>query len=114
MADPPVIDVEALVDDLRGRVARARAQGGYADDLSGERLLVPPPAARVRFRPELAYSTKPFVGRPLTAVKKVLMRLTVHPFDDLARQTDAGIGAVEAAAQAAMHGRGRRPRAGAG
>ncbi len=103
MADPPLIDVEALVEDLRGRVARARAEGGYADDLSGERLLVPAPVARVRFRPELAYSTKPLIGRPLTAVKKVLMRLTVHPFDDLARQTDAGIGAVEASAQAAIH-----------
>ncbi len=102
MADPPVIDVEALVEDLRGRVARARAEGGYADDLSGERLVAPPPVARVRFRPELAYSTKPLIGRPLTAVKKVLMRLTVHPFDDLARQADSEITAVDAAAQAAI------------
>jgi O-antigen chain-terminating methyltransferase len=98
MADPPVIDVAALVEDLRGRVARARAEGGYADDLTGERLVAPAPAARVRFRPELAYSTKPVVGAPLTAVKKVLMRLTVHVFDDLARQADAGIAAAEGAA----------------
>ena len=100
MADPPVIDVEALVEDLRGRVARARAEGSYADDLTGARLVAPPPVARVRFRPELAYSSKPIVGAPLTAVKKVLMRLTVHVFDDLARQADAGIAAVDASAQA--------------
>ena len=99
MAEPPVIDVEALVEDLRGRVARAKAEGLYADDLSGVALRAPAPEARVRFRPELAYSTKPLVGKPLTAVKKVLIRLLVHVFDDLARQADAGIAAAEAAAR---------------
>ena len=100
MAEPPVIDVDALVEDLRERVARARREGLYADDLSGRGACGPAaPEARVRFRPELAYSTKPVVGRPLTAVKKVLLRLLVHVFDDLARQADAGIAAAEAAAR---------------
>jgi O-antigen chain-terminating methyltransferase len=99
MAEPPVIDVEALVEDLRARVARAKAEGLYADDLSGLALRPPAPEARVRFRPELAYSTKPLVGKPLTAVKKVLLRLLVHVFDDLARQADAGIAAAEATAK---------------
>ncbi len=99
MAEPPVIDVEALVEDLRGRVARAKAEGLYGDDLSGVALRAPAPEARVRFRPELAYSTKPLVGKPLTAVKKVLIRLLVHVFDDLARQADAGIAAAEGAAR---------------
>jgi SAM-dependent methyltransferase len=96
MAEPPVIDVEALVDDLRERVARARREGLYADDLSGQALRAPAPAARVRFRPELAYSTRPLVGRPLTLVKRGILRLLVHVFDDLARQADAGIAAAEA------------------
>ncbi len=99
MAEPPVVDVDALVEDLRERVARARREGLYADDLSGQALRAPAPEARVRFRPELAYSTKPVVGRPLTAVKKALLRLLVHVFDDLARQADAGIAAAEAAAR---------------
>jgi O-antigen chain-terminating methyltransferase len=99
MAEPPIIDVEALVEDLRGRVARAKAEGRYGDDLSGVALRAPAPEARVRFRPELAYSTKPLVGRPLTAVKKVLIRLLVHVFDDLARQADAGIAVAEGAAR---------------
>jgi SAM-dependent methyltransferase len=99
MAEPPVVDVDALVEDLRERVARARREGLYADDLSGQGLRAPAPEARVRFRPELAYSTKPVVGRPLTAVKKTLLRLLVHVFDDLARQADAGIAAAEAAAR---------------
>ena len=99
MAEPPVIDVEALVEDLRGRVAQAKAEGLYGDDLSGVALRAPAPEARVRFRPELAYSTKPLVGKPLTAVKKVLIRLLVHVFDDLARQADAGIAAAEGAAR---------------
>src|SRR5262245_58390047 len=99
MAEPPVIDVDALVEDLRARVARAKAEGRYADDLSGIGLRPPAPEARVRFRPELAYSTKPLVGRPLTAVKKLLLRLLVHVFDDLARQADAGIAAAEGTAR---------------
>ena len=41
MAEPPVIDVDALVEDLRGRVARAREQGLYADDLSGQTVGIP-------------------------------------------------------------------------
>ena len=64
MADPPVIDVDALVEDLRGRVTRARAQGGYADDLTGEQLLVPPPAARVRFRPDSRTPPSRWSGDP--------------------------------------------------
>src|SRR5262245_38133741 len=99
MAEPPVIDVDALVEDLRARVARAKAEGRYGDDLSGLELRPPAPEARVRFRPELAYSTKPVVGRPLTAVKKTLIRLLVHVFDDLARQADTGIAAAEAVAR---------------
>ena len=114
MAEPPVIDVEALVEDLRGRVAQAKAEGLYGDDLSGVALRAPAPEARVRFRPELAYSTKPLVGKPLTAVKKVLIRLLVHVFDDLARQADAGIAAAEGAARDARAwagaGGGRRGR----
>jgi O-antigen chain-terminating methyltransferase len=101
---PPVIDVERLVDELRERVAAARRDGLYGDDLAGEALRIPPPEARVRFRPELAYSDKPLVGRPLTAVKRVILRLLIHVFDDLARQTDAAIGASEAWTRAAIAG----------
>jgi SAM-dependent methyltransferase len=100
----PVIDVERLVEELRARVAAARRDGLYGDDLAGEALRIPPPEARVRFRPELAYSDKPVVGKPLTAVKQVILRLLVHVFDDLARQTDAAIGASEAWARAAIAG----------
>ncbi|MFP5298602.1 MAG: AIR synthase related protein, partial [Actinomycetota bacterium] len=39
---------------------------------------------------------KPVVGAPLTVVKRVILRLLIHVFDDLARQADAAIGAVEA------------------
>lgn len=93
------MDVERLVEDLRGRVARAREDGLYQDDLGALALQPPAPAPRVRFRPELGYSSKKVVGAPLTAVKRVLLRLQVHVFDDLARQTDAAIGGVEAQAR---------------
>ena len=100
MSESPIIDVERLVEDLRGRVARARAEGHYGDDLSGLELIPPPPEARVRFRPELAYSSKPVVGAPLTAIKRFILRLLVHVFDDLARQTDAAVGRISAEVRA--------------
>jgi O-antigen chain-terminating methyltransferase len=95
VTDPPIVDVERLVEDLRERVARGRAEGLYGDDLGAHALQPPAPVARVRFRPELGYSSKRVVGAPLTAVKKVLLRLLIHVFDDLALQTDAAIGSVE-------------------
>ena len=60
------------------------------------------PEPRVRFRPELAYSSRPLVGAPLTFVKRAILRLLVHVFDDLARQTDAAIGASDTLARAAI------------
>lgn len=85
------IDVERLVADLRERVVRRRATGGYADDLTGVTLEPPPPEAPVRFRPELAYSSKPGIGKPLTLLKQTILRLLVHVFDDLARQTSVAV-----------------------
>jgi len=106
---PHIIDVERLVDELKARVARERAAGRYADDLSGVELQKPPPEAlastfgfdddepRVRFRPELGFSSKRIIGRPITLVKQFFLRLLFFVFDDLARQTDAAIRRLEVA-----------------
>ena len=91
MTDDPVIDVDRLVEDVRRRVADVRARGGYGDDVGDGPLHAPQTDARIRFRPELSYSSKPVVGPPLTAVKRVLLRLNVHAFDDLARQVDQAV-----------------------
>jgi SAM-dependent methyltransferase len=100
MTDAPHdIDVERLVGELRERIERRRAAGGF-DDLEGLELELEPDAAPVRFRPELAYSTKRGLGRPLTLVKQLLLRLLVHVFDDLARQTSDGLRRVEALVEA--------------
>jgi hypothetical protein len=108
----PEIDVSQLAEELKARADRERAAGGYADDLSGFTLEKPqetPPYSitegfdlragepRVRFRPELGFSTKPVIGPVLTFVKRSILRLLRYVFDDLARQTDAAIGRVEAA-----------------
>jgi SAM-dependent methyltransferase len=93
--DRAPIDVDRLVDELRERVARRRAAGPYDEDVAALDLDLPAPAAAVRFRPELAYSTKPGVGRPLTVVKQGLLRLLVHVFDDLARQTSEALQRLE-------------------
>jgi hypothetical protein len=49
----------------------------------------------VRFRPELGFSSKPVIGRPITLVKRVLLRLQLYVFDDLAKQADEAIERVE-------------------
>lgn len=90
-ADQHDIDVERLVSELRERVARMRAAGAYADDLTGLELELPADSAPVVFRPELAYSTKRGVGKPLTLLKRTILRLLVHVFDDLARQTSVAV-----------------------
>jgi SAM-dependent methyltransferase len=108
---PPIIDVERLVEDLKARLERERAAGAYADDLSGVVLQKPPSvdpatplepaydfdAPRVRFRPELGFSSKPVIGPVITFVKRFILRLIFHVMDDLARQTDAALGRVEVA-----------------
>jgi O-antigen chain-terminating methyltransferase len=119
--DRPIIDVERLVEELKERVARERATGAYADDLSGVELEVLPPQGdgvaegfdlqpgqpRVRFRPELGFSSKPVIGPVITGIKKVILRLIFFVMDDLARQTDAAVAHLEAALAAEMAARER-------
>jgi len=87
-----LLDVDALVAALRARVAAQRARGAYGADVgSGPVAVRAGGPVHVRFRPELGYSSKPVVGRPITLAKQVTLRALVHVFDDLARQTDAAV-----------------------
>jgi hypothetical protein len=109
MADD--FDPAKVVAELKQRAERERTSGGYPDDLSGFELETPSAAAgsivdgfdlrstspRVRFRPELGFSTKPVIGPAITLVKRFYLRLLLYVFDDLARQTDTAIGRVETA-----------------
>ena len=105
-------ELSGLPAKLKERAERERASGGYPDDLSGFQLETPGTVAaasiadgfdlrsgspRVRFRPELGFSSKPVVGPAITLVKRFYLRLLLYVFDDLARQTDTAIGRVEAA-----------------
>ena len=99
MAEEPAqrpFDVEQLVAELKERVERERAAGAYADDLSGIELQLPPQVEdasgpRVRFRPELGFSSKPVIGPVITLVKRLILRLQFYVLDDLARQADKAI-----------------------
>ena len=87
---------EQLVASLEERVEAERAAGGYSDDLSAFELEIPQePEPRVRFRPELGFSSKPVIGRPITLTKRLLLRLQLYVFDDLAKQADEAIRGVE-------------------
>ena len=105
-------DLSRLSDELKERADRERAAGGYPDDLSDFELEKPSSGARgsivdgfdlqaagprVRFRPELGYSTKPVVGPAITLVKRFYLRLLLYVFDDLARQTNTAIKRLETA-----------------
>ncbi len=114
MSDRQIIDVERLVEELKQRVAREQEAGAYTDDLSGIELEVLPPPGdgliegfdlqpgrpRVRFRPELGFSSKPVIGPVITGIKKVILRLIFFVMDDLARQTDTAVRRLEAAVAA--------------
>jgi hypothetical protein len=94
------IDIDQLVTELKGRVETERAAGAYADDLSEFELQPPGPTeqasgARVQFRPELGFSSKPVIGPVITLVKRLIFRLQFYVLDDLARQADAAITNVE-------------------
>jgi hypothetical protein len=87
---------EQLVASLRKRVEGERTAGAYADDLSGFELEIPKESGpRVRFRPELGFSSKRVIGPPITLAKRTLLRLQLYVFDDLARQADEAIQRVE-------------------
>jgi hypothetical protein len=104
MAEGPAqrpLDAEEIVAELRERMEQERAAGAYPDDLSAFGLEALPHAGdasspRVRFRPELGFSSKPVIGPVVTLVKRTILRLQFYVFDDLAKQADAAIGNVEA------------------
>ena len=101
----PIIDVEQIVEDIRARLEHQRAAGAYSDDLSGITLEVSPAqedgsdvdAPRVRFRPELGFSTKRVIGPVITLFKQFLLKLLFFVFDDLAKQVDTAIRRIEIA-----------------
>jgi hypothetical protein len=90
------IDSEQAVAGLKERVESERAAGAYPDDLSGFELEIPKESGpRVRFRPELGFSSKRVIGPPITLAKRTLLRLQLYVFDDLARQADEAIRQLE-------------------
>jgi hypothetical protein len=109
MPENETIDVEKIVADARERVARERAEGLWedADELAGVSLELPGGAfaqgfdlgsgARIRFRPELGFSSKRVVGPVITGVKRLNMRLLQYVLDDLAWQADAAVARLETA-----------------
>jgi hypothetical protein len=108
--EAPKTDLSRLTAELKERAERERASGGYPDDVAGTELEKPSTTGsivegfdlqadgpRVRFRPELGFSSKPVVGPAITLVKRFYLRLLLYVFEDLARQTDTAIGRLETA-----------------
>lgn len=75
--------------DVRRRAAALRERGGYpADlldapfDLDAHDAGATPIAAPITLRPERGYSSKPLVGAPITAAKRVAEKLVHHVVQD--------------------------------
>lgn len=97
---PPAIDVDMLMDDLKGRVERRRADGEIDPrvlDLPFDADDGAPARTHVRMRPEVAYSSKPGVGRIITAVKRTAIRLLHHFVADLVAQINAALARLDGA-----------------
>jgi hypothetical protein len=93
----PILDVDQIVADLQDRVAARQAAGGYDPGVLGRRFELV--EGQVVLRPELAYSAKPVVGAPITALKRVLIRLQIHFLNDVVAQVNS----VLAADRAKLH-----------
>jgi hypothetical protein len=96
--DPGGIDVELLLEDLKARAARRRALG----DINPKVLDMPfdaddgvPVRGAIRIRPEVAYSSKPGVGRIITLAKRTLIRLQHHFIADIVSQANAALADLE-------------------
>ena len=92
------IDVDRLMDDLKARVAHRRAAG----DLDPEILDMPfdaddgvPVRTAIRLRPEVAYSSKPGIGRVITLAKRTLIRLQYHFTADIVAQANTALASLE-------------------
>ena len=101
-AAEPIIDVDRLVGQLRARVAERRAAGAYTEDLGAIPLDVTPRPPAVSVDLALANVSAPRLLRPFTVgTRRLLLRLLFVVLDDVARQTDAGLRALENAVRAA-------------
>jgi len=90
-----VVDVSALVGELRDRAAAMRASGGAGGGLEfGAVPMAGPDRPRVAFRPALGYSSKPVVGPVITGVKQGTLRMLFHVLNALATDTDTAVGAL--------------------
>lgn len=94
----PILDVDRIVADLQERVTARRAAGEYDEQTFRTRFELV--AGKVVLRPELAYSAKPLVGAPLTAIKRLLIRLQIHFLNDIVAQVNAAFAADRAKLEA--------------
>ena len=94
----PILDVDRIVADLQERVTARRAAGEYDEQTLRTRFELV--KGKVVLRPELAFSAKPLVGAPLTAIKRLLMRLQIHFLNDIVAQVNAALAADRAKLEA--------------
>jgi hypothetical protein len=107
---PGAIDVERLMADLKARVADRRRMGEYDAkvlDLPFDAGLGPDASGvpHVRLRLETAYSSKPLVGKAITAAKRIQIRSFFHFLNDAVTQVNGALASMRAALDAETRAR---------
>lgn len=92
------IDVDRLMDDLKRRAQRRR-EAGEVDprvlDMPFRPQDDPSPGVSIRLRPEVAYSSKPGVGRAITLAKRTLIKMQFHFLNDIVTQANTALTRLE-------------------
>jgi hypothetical protein len=92
------IDIDLLMSDLKAR-AQQRREAGEIDsrvlDMPFSPEDDPSPRAPIRLRPEVAYSSKPGIGRLITLIKRTLIKLQFHFINDVVTQANAALARLD-------------------
>jgi hypothetical protein len=92
------IDIDLLMSDLKAR-AQQRREAGEIDprilDMPFSPEDDPSPRAPIHLRPEVAYSSKPGIGRLITLLKRTLIKLQFHFINDVVTQANAALARLD-------------------
>lgn len=93
-ATPPILDCDAIVQDIQRRARARSADTAYDQTIIDTPFTLPTP--RVALRTELVESGRPVVGKVLTPFKRGLLRLQYRMLDDLVGQMNAALASLNA------------------
>jgi hypothetical protein len=103
----PIVDVDLIVSEIRQRAAARRDGSEYDRSLleTPFELIGGASEGRIVLRPSTAFSSKRFLGRPITVAKKILVKALFHFLNDAVQQANAALAQAYAALEAESRSR---------